>query len=799
MKPIITKPTNMYLNNGYYNHCGDTFREVIDLWEELELVDVTHSSTTPFCWWGGVGNVLLYDRPNLEWLKGWSDYQVGLFGNPVPPENGSMNMKWIFWGRNPRKLHEFNMEKSYKTYEERKITSIFLGKIENHIQNDFRDCSTWESTIEVFNCNKDYTSGTWKYSHDEYLEMLSNSKYGLCLRGYGPKCNREIELMSMGVVPLITPNVDIGFYNPLIENIHYFKVSNPNDVTQVVKNTSKEHWDVMSKACKKWYLDNCSPQGSFKITNEIVKRYKKPSSICSLCTLNNTNDLKYFLKSTKHFEPNTPIILLCDSGISLMVKDYTNIHCIICLDEFSNKDRKTMEQEGIWNDFMRYKLHCIDEALLKYDDTIYLDIDIVLLQPLPLIDSSKQLGLSPHGIKKENSLKYGYYNAGFIYVNTKEFVKWWDVAIHTSKFYDQGCLEDSINSFTYFEFDLTNNFGWWRLLECEDPNIMSRKFSINTTKKCVTFDNKTLCSIHTHFVDNFPLTIKFNKFINSFLEKCDTFYQNIHNYDTGIIVLVQYYNDTNLDRQQEIDFCFKQNLQNKWVKRVIHFNELHTIIPDWLYNHPKFTSIDHQYRLTFKEALKYANTYLNGEIVCVSNADIFLYYKSKWDELYDFLNQNPSSVAALSRHEYDGFVVSKDPVLSKLHYANAQDSWVFTSPLHNVEDIDFQLGTLGCDNAFANRLVKSGYTPYNFANEYVIVHYDVTRGKNGGNDVSYQHKYNQHTKQTYPEKNGYYLLPEFGSFSDMNSVVQKLNLSKYEQYKFICDMFSYKLKINNEK
>jgi hypothetical protein len=209
MKPIITKPTNMYLNNGYYNHCGDTFREVIDLWEELELVDVTHSSTTPFCWWGGVGNVLLYDRPNLEWLKGWSDYQVGLFGNPVPPENGSMNMKWIFWGRNPRKLHEFNMEKSYKTYEERKITSIFLGKIENHIQNDFRDCSTWESTIEVFNCNKDYTSGTWKYSHDEYLEMLSNSKYGLCLRGYGPKCNREIELMSMGVVPLITPNVDI--------------------------------------------------------------------------------------------------------------------------------------------------------------------------------------------------------------------------------------------------------------------------------------------------------------------------------------------------------------------------------------------------------------------------------------------------------------------------------------------------------------------------------------------------------------------------------------------------------------
>ena len=48
----------------------------------------------------------------------------------------------------------------------------------------------------------------YKYSQKEYLDLIGSSKFGLCLAGYGPKCNREIELIGMGTVPVFAPEVD---------------------------------------------------------------------------------------------------------------------------------------------------------------------------------------------------------------------------------------------------------------------------------------------------------------------------------------------------------------------------------------------------------------------------------------------------------------------------------------------------------------------------------------------------------------------------------------------------------------
>ena len=64
---------------------------------------------------------------------------------------------------------------------------------------------------------------------EDYLMKLSQSKYGLCLRGYGSKCHREVELMAFGTVPIITPEVSIkSNMNPPIENVHYITANNPN-------------------------------------------------------------------------------------------------------------------------------------------------------------------------------------------------------------------------------------------------------------------------------------------------------------------------------------------------------------------------------------------------------------------------------------------------------------------------------------------------------------------------------------------------------------------------------------------
>ena len=92
-----------------------------------------------------------------------------------------------------------------------------------------------------------------KFTHEEYLLKLRNSRYGLCLRGFGRKCHREVELMAFGTVPIITPYVSI---DPLKENIHYISVNDPSEVTTKIQNISKEEWNEMSNAWYEWYKRN---------------------------------------------------------------------------------------------------------------------------------------------------------------------------------------------------------------------------------------------------------------------------------------------------------------------------------------------------------------------------------------------------------------------------------------------------------------------------------------------------------------------------------------------------------------
>ena len=106
-----------------------------------------------------------------------------------------------------------------------------------------------------------------KFSQEEYLEELHNSKYGLCLRGYGSKCHREVELMALGTVPIVTDEVSVSSYiNPLIENVHYKKISKVEDW----KEPSKEEWEKMSKACVKWYEENIHSRNSWELTIKTI-------------------------------------------------------------------------------------------------------------------------------------------------------------------------------------------------------------------------------------------------------------------------------------------------------------------------------------------------------------------------------------------------------------------------------------------------------------------------------------------------------------------------------------------------
>ena len=72
---------------GFFAHAGDSFREMVALWGERGYVSVKEVKGLCNVWLGGVGQVLLYDRPTLEWFHTSpaeeQEWGLALFGNPV--------------------------------------------------------------------------------------------------------------------------------------------------------------------------------------------------------------------------------------------------------------------------------------------------------------------------------------------------------------------------------------------------------------------------------------------------------------------------------------------------------------------------------------------------------------------------------------------------------------------------------------------------------------------------------------------------------------------------------------------
>ena len=252
---------------GKWVHSNDSFRElVILLRNKNKDVDVELSENSGHVWIKP--NILLYDRPTMYWSDNMGNPTLVMLGNGSISQEGNELMQrgcvvkpWIFWPRRPMILEKVLKEKNILSYDERTSTTVFIGNYENNVQQKYRQTNhDWKSVLDEYHC----TSGhKHKFTQEEYLMKLRGSKYGLCLRGFGSKCHREVELMAFGTVPVVTPEVSIKDYmDSPIENVHYLKVNSPEDLKEKVSNVSEEKWKEMSKACYEWYQrnvhsDNC--------------------------------------------------------------------------------------------------------------------------------------------------------------------------------------------------------------------------------------------------------------------------------------------------------------------------------------------------------------------------------------------------------------------------------------------------------------------------------------------------------------------------------------------------------------
>lgn len=269
-KWIMTVPSQP--QPGLWYHKNDSFRELSLLQKKNNKdVDVQLNKDSGHCWL--VPNVILYDRPNKTWFNN-EFHKAGLvmLGNMDKEVEGielmekGVNIKpWTFWPRRPYVVETILEKEGILGWGKRDVESIFVGNFENKIQEKYRKTDDdWEKVLDVYHC----TAGKkHKFSQEEYLNMLRRSKYGLCLRGYGKKCHREVECMALGTVPLITNEVCISSYiNPPKEGVHYIRVHDREDMRRKIAGVRQERWKKMSDACVEWYKENVHSKGSWVTT-----------------------------------------------------------------------------------------------------------------------------------------------------------------------------------------------------------------------------------------------------------------------------------------------------------------------------------------------------------------------------------------------------------------------------------------------------------------------------------------------------------------------------------------------------
>lgn len=915
MKKItIYKPLNSH-PIGKWRHGGDTFREILDMWQEDGYVDIIETTDNPgLVWMYDEGDVLLYDRPNYQWFPDGLKYNIGLFGNPVPkPSTETQNVPWIFWGRHPRLLEERSLN-SQKEYTDRTIRSIFVGNIENNIQQRHRSkyaSEDWRKVISKFHM----TMGKKHvYTQPQYLDMVADSKFGLSIRGFGPKCNREVELLALGVVPLLTEDVDTHYYDPLIEGLHYYKVKSPDEAKKIMDTCTQARWDFMSNAGKRWYQRNSTSKGSFNTTKRIVERNRRKSplkntsltAITTMATDTCYKDLQLMLYSLYQYHNEMSVYVVCDKKVSESLREWVpstlptmKVYVVPTLDEYTGLNRNQMESSGKWLEFMLRKCDGIDAAFANnHSNVLFVDSDMVFLSEIDFSDFgddnlSCDIGRSPHHIKLANEKQFGKYNGGMVWVNHQGFTDWWKFSSHTrSRYFEQAALEETDLHFSSFDIPIQYNYGWWRLYECDPELIQSREAMFRVIDGIVKYDNKPLRTIHTHFGEKtFMFMVKFNQFMLKLLVACkderlirikdfihELFYVEKHvekqikdSPQTSIIqmsdttlktetsqpkatlapppvamnsnnsnnnippplendvkiplakpdsmstiagipktlavqravdaqetpeiaeihLIVQYYNDSDKERQEEIDYCFAANLENPHILKLHNLVENGVTVPDDISKHPKYVEHRVDGWLTYKQTFDYANEHLSPDsMVCLCNADIFLDHSSRWKDAKTLLDL--SIVFCLSRYEFDGISsAKKDSALMKIAYANSQDAWVFKTPIL-VKDANFKMGKLGSDNAIADRIKSSGYIPINSPNQFKLYHFDVCRGKTGSNFLT-----NHTPNPEKPEDRGYYLLPDIDAVRSIDNLISALGLGSVHKYRVICDIMSKYIEIKN--
>ena len=182
-------------------------------------------------------------------------------------------------------------------------------------------------------------------------------------------------------------------------------------------------------------------------------------------------------------------------------------------------------------------------------------------------------------------------------------------------------------------------------------------------------------------------------------------------------LLIDYYEAHNSNRQQELDTCFYDNINNP------NFYKVHIFGNNKLpFTSEKIIHNKSNIRLTYKDYFEYAkNNIPKEDIVVLSNSDI--YFDDTISKIIKI--DLDSTILALTRWcPYHGNKIENDKIVIYPNSDKSQDVWIWKNILKNYEDKDcnFTLGKLGCDNKIAYIFSQMGYKVINPSLEIITYH-----------------------------------------------------------------------------
>ena len=245
----------------------------------------------------------------------------------------------------------------------------------------------------------------------------------------------------------------------------------------------------------------------------------KVSTFCSVATESVINDLYSLILSLGYTNPGASLYIISDSITQEVISSLPTIGKIeiywrIELNNFSGKNRKTMEIEGTFTDFLMFKSRAMEFALETEKSVMYLDSDIFIMSKIILENYDQQtLSLSRHHINERDENLYGVFNAGVVWTNSLDVPRLWREKTDGSRFYDQTPLEDLAASQVTHIMHEGQNLSWWRLFQGnETPAVLITKLS-HTREGKITYKGKKVQFIHVHLNTEDDLERKFSHIV----------------------------------------------------------------------------------------------------------------------------------------------------------------------------------------------------------------------------------------------------------------------------------------------